>query len=227
MADYKDDEKKKQMHQIPITNRKPMELYRLLPTVHSVTARSKQWVMMPGLQQTIKVTQDCVDVIITVHGHGKVQTTAARLDVGIFIDGKQVGIDGYNKGTVQWSKNHGTAITHSTTWSPVVSFACISVPKRNEDYVIDRRIMNQINNLEASNCNGTAMFIQVFKPQPIVEWIGIDLDDELYFNKDLEYKIEIKAKTTAYAITVNKENLWFFYVDANPGIKCIKYKNKG
>eukprot|EP01083_Nonionella_stella_P096487 271273_1 len=227
MALQTDDEKKAQMHQMPISKRNTIEIYRVLPTKHSTTAKSNAWVMIPGLQRTIRVTEDLVDVIITVHAHAMAQTTSVRVDLGIFVDGKPVGIDGHNRGDPSWSKCHGTGITHTGKDAPLISFASISLAKRDVDYVVDCRVMNQSNNGEAAMCNGPAMLIQVFKSQPIVEWIDIDLDDDqIYFNKDLEYKIQIKAKTTSYAISVSKENIWFFYGDTNPGIKCIHYKQK-
>eukprot|EP01084_Bolivina_argentea_P015814 29635_1 len=228
MTERKDDEKQPQMHNIPVAQRKPVEVYRVLPTVHGISAKSSHYVMIDGLQKTIKVTDNSVDVVITAHGHARSQTTSARADLGIFVDGKPVGIDGY-KGAAGWSnaERNGMGLTHTTTWAPIVSFASISLPKRKEDYVIDCRVKNGANNNQAAHVNGTAMLIQVFKPHQIIEWIDIDLNDnKTYFNKDLEYKIEIKATTTAYAITVEKENLWFFYSDSKPGIKSVKYTDK-
>eukprot|EP01084_Bolivina_argentea_P142632 250571_1 len=96
------DDEKKQVHQIPIEKRKPFEIYRVLPTIHSVTAKTNQWVMIRGLQKTIKVTEDAADIIVICHGHAHAQTTAARIDLGIFVDDKLIGIDG-TKGAPHWS----------------------------------------------------------------------------------------------------------------------------
>ncbi len=75
------------------------------------------------------------------------------------------------------------------------------------------------------------MIIQIFKPVLVNKWVDIDLDDEaLHFNKDLEYQIEIKGKSFANAITVERDNLWFFYSDVknnqNNGIKNVQYQSK-
>eukprot|EP01084_Bolivina_argentea_P177504 306935_1 len=148
MAEQKDDEKKSLMHQMPVSKRNTIAIYRVLATKHATTSKSKAWVMIPGLQKTIRVNEDLVDVIITVHAHGRAQTTSARVDLGIFVDGKPVGIDGHNYGTAPWSKCSGTGISHSTTWSPIISFASISLPKRDVDYVVDCRVMN------CCDCNG-------------------------------------------------------------------------
>eukprot|EP01084_Bolivina_argentea_P104754 187555_1 len=143
----KDDETKEgkkdnDTHEIPITKRKPTEIYRLLPTQHSVVAKSNQWVMIPGLQTTIKVEQDALDVIVTIHCHAACQTSSARVDLSVFIDGEAVGIDGYNKGSIPYDKRHGSGLSHTPTWVPMVSFASITLPPRNNEYIVDCRLMN-------------------------------------------------------------------------------------
>eukprot|EP01083_Nonionella_stella_P169948 577295_1 len=123
----------------------------------------------------------------------------------------------------------------SSLWNRTVShtimatcdfFCNYNLASRKEDYVIDCRIKNNGNDGKAARAHAVAMFIQVYKPLPVVQWFDVDLDDKKYFNPDLEYKVKVKGKTTAYAITVNREHLWVFYGESNPGIKCVKYSEK-
>ena len=63
-----------------------------------------------------------------------------------------------------------------------------------------------------------------------MDWFTVPLDDDtVFFNIDLEYRIQIKGKSYAYATTVQKERLWFFYADdagTHSGMKHISYKDK-
>ena len=218
------------VHEIPIMTKKPMDIYRMLPTQHGVSTNNKTWILIPGLQKAVRVTDDSVDVIITAHGHGAVQDGSARLDLGIFLNGECIGIDG-NKQAPGWGQQggNGTGLSHTASWCPIVSFASVTLPKSDNDYVIDCR-MKGVNN-KNSSIHGTAFMIQVFKTQQLIKWFDIDLDDDkTYFNTNLEYRIQIKSKSYSYAMTVQKEKLWFFYADdrnsENSGIKCITFKDK-
>eukprot|EP01084_Bolivina_argentea_P258886 436625_1 len=226
MAEQKKDESKQDMHQIPNQQRNPIEVYRLLSKAHTYRSNSNAWTFIDGLQKYIKVDDNSVDIIITVHGHTDPQNKqSTRITFGIFVDGELTGINGYEKG--QWGDREGTALSYSPNVIPIISIASIRLNKREQHYNIDCRIRNGDNSGKTSGVASPAMLIQVFKPHPIIKWNDIDLDDDkMYFNKNLEYKIEIKGKTTAFAMTIDKENLWFFYADLKAGMKCIKYTDK-
>lgn len=218
------------MHEMPIISRKPVEMYRVLPTQHSVTTNNANWVLIPGLQKTVKVTDDTVEIVIIAHGHAHATDARGRGDLGLFINDNQVGIDG-DKQAPGWGQigGNGMGLTHTTMWGPMVSIASCQLQKSQNDYVIDCRFRGNDQNVNAS-CNGTGMLIQVFKPQKYIEWMDINLDDDKYFNCNLEYRIQLKGKSFAHAMTVEKEKLWFFYADdknsENSGIKCVGFKDK-
>lgn len=230
MATQDDTKSNSVMHQVPIMARKPVEMYRLLPTQHSVSTNNANWILVPGLQKTVKVVDKIVDVVIMAHCHANATQSQARVDLGLFINGKQVGIDG-EKQAPGWGQvgGNGMGLSHTPTWVPMMSIASCQLPKSDNDYVIDCRVRGNSSNVNVS-CNGTGMLIQVFKPQQYMKWIDIDLDDDKYFNFNLEYRIQLKGKSFANAMTVEKEKLWFFYADdknsENSGIKCIGFKDK-
>lgn len=222
MAEQKQQSAEARVHQIPVQSRKPVEIYRILPSRHG-NGVNGDWTMIPGLQRNIRVSEGSVDLVITTHCHGHPADAAKRVDLGIFINGQKMGIDGHK--AAGWDAGgNGMALSHTPTWSSMMSIASVSLPRADNDYVVDVRGRGN------GSLNGVALLIQVFRPQPSMDWFPVPLDDgETFFNTNLEYRVQIKGKTFAYATMVQKEKLWFFYADDNgntPGMKHVVYSDK-
>ena len=218
MAEQKSDDS---MHQVPIKNKKVIEMYRLSPTKHQIDAYSNDLIRIPGLEKTINIEEDDTDIVVMSHAHCNALEANNRVDLMIMIDQHQLGMG--------LPSDEGMGLSHNPQWLPIISIGSTTL---NEGvYHIYTAVRNAPNTGKKSHCNGAGMLIQIFKPRCINQWIDIDLeDDKIYFNKDLEYQIEIRGKAWATAINVDSENLWFFYSDAtnqeNNGIHNVNYKNK-
>ena len=190
-----------------------MEIYRFHES-KTVGAKSDEWVMVPGLQQGIEITDDESYVVIHAHSHMHCATKAARADLGIFVDGNQCGIIG------GW---HGTALSHTDSWLPAVSIASTVLKKGHHIFHIALR--NQANNGQETRSHSNAMMVQVFKRIPVMQWRDIDLSDAKQFNPGLEYRIELKGEDVVYPVRVSKTKL-FFIDESLSALSHINHKNK-
>eukprot|EP01084_Bolivina_argentea_P258887 436627_1 len=220
-----EETKENTMHEIENKKLKHVEIYRLSPTKHSVDAYTNNLVIIPGLEKTIQIEQDCTDIVVMALGHANALEATNRVDLQIMIDQKQLTMN-YPNDPNQYP---GQGLSYNPQWVPMISIGSTTLKKGV--YHICVGVANAVNNGKKIHCNGTGMIVQIFKPHIVNKWVDIDLDDEtLHFNKDLEYQIEIRGKSFANAITVEKENLWFFYSDTtnnqNNGIKNVNYHSK-
>eukprot|EP01083_Nonionella_stella_P003748 10768_1 len=211
------------MHQIVASKSKHVEIHRLSSTVHNVDAYTNNLVKFPGLEKTITIDEDETDIIVMVLGHAHAFDSTVSL--AIMIDQNQLTMN-YPHDINQCP---GTGHTYVSNYHPIASIGGTTLKRGT--YHVCVGVRNDKDNGKQVRCAGVGMIIQVFKPCVMKQWIDIDLDDEnLFFNKDLEYQIEIRGKAFASALTVEKENLWFFYSDtkntANNGIKNVNYKSK-
>eukprot|EP01083_Nonionella_stella_P261872 891074_1 len=123
-----DDEKKEHILQISTKQRNAFQIYRILPTKHAINTKTKQWVPIPGLTKTLKIENDYADVIITAHGHA-LASDNSRVDLGIFVDAQQIGING-TQSAPQWKDEYnGMGLTWSNKWIPLISISSCRLTK--------------------------------------------------------------------------------------------------
>ena len=185
------------MHEIANKYQNPVEIHRFHAS-KDIGAKTKEWVMVPGLQQGIEIPADDTYVVIHAHSHMHCASAAARADLGIFVDGNPCGVVG------GW---HGTALSHTPFWVPSVSIACAILKKGHHIFHIALR--NEAGNGQESRTHSTAMMVQVFKHLPVAEWRAIALSDKQMFNPKLEYRIELKGEDVVYPVRVSTSKLFF------------------